>query len=108
LLKTGVPASSFLKREYARRTGREILNESQCIGVIGDNQPVERPTKLHWLTRRRSHLFTASESIRLLEPQPRTKQSCIYRQGRVSETIFAHAENMIFPDRGRTEILLKA
>ena len=76
------PASELRLQQIGIRLG-DHRRQAEILGMIGDDQEVQRPLQARADARARRDLLAAGEPIGLVRPQPATHHSGIGRVGRV-------------------------
>ena len=78
-----VPAAPGRVRQHLRVTGEQLREEPHVVGVIGDDQEIERPGQLHALPARRHDLLALREAVGVTRADPGAEGSRVHREGRV-------------------------
>lgn len=65
-----VPVFASRVPQNVRLALEKIWKETHVVRMVGDDEEIERPRKLHFQTRRRGDFFTPGETIGLVETQP--------------------------------------
>ena len=66
--------------EDLRLAGQEIREEAHIVGVIGDDQEIERPRKFCGLSGRGGDLLALGETIGVARAKPRAESAGIHRE----------------------------
>jgi hypothetical protein len=61
-------------------TGEEVRKETHVIGMIGDDEEIERARELHWLATRCRDFFAAGEAIGVARAEPRAERPSVHRK----------------------------
>ena len=62
--------------------GEEVGEEAHVVGVVGDDEEIERPRQLRRLARRGHDLFAFGEAIGIARPEPGAERARVERERR--------------------------
>ena len=65
----------------------QVGEEAHIVGMVGDDEEIERPRQLRRLTRRRHDLLASGEAIGIARSEPCAERAGIHRKGRVQMRI---------------------
>ena len=74
-----VPAPAGRVGEHLGLAGEERREEAHVVGVVGDDEEIERPRELHPLAARRRQLLAAREAVGVLEAEPVAEGAGVHR-----------------------------
>ena len=60
--------------------GKEVREEAHIVGVVGDDEEIERPRQLGRLSRRRHDLLALGEAIGIARAEPRAERAGVERE----------------------------
>ena len=75
-----VPLAARRIGEEFGLSGKQIGEEAHIVGVIGDDEEIERPRQLRRLPGRGRDLFALGEAIRIARTKPRAESAGVHRE----------------------------
>ena len=81
--KSPRPAPALFELRHVRRRRQRVVDQPHPVGMIGDDEPVERARQADRLTGRGHDLLAARQSIGVARPDPVAEPARIHREGGV-------------------------